>query len=226
MAIFEHTPEGYRRLLAMWHGLAREPAPSLVRFLRDEAARRWGQDDPWVDNQEICEFITGRLGLLAADGEVAHLRRVRRGLTEVDTNRGGRYRGGKVFWFEFKGDSGESVRHDVRGWDWCNLPPALCGLVAAENRRTFHRATNIVGNRRPYFARDPGELKTGDRSGRDSGRIVPGTDIYVQCNLSANNAVSLCRAVLGHFGYTRVHDEADGPLFRTSADDEPESASR
>ena len=59
----------------------------------------------------------------------------------------------------------------------------------------FERVLSLMGRKRPYFTRNPHELR--EPAG------LEGTDIYVEVNLSANKTVSLVADVLSLFGYTR-----------------------
>ena len=70
----------------------------------------------------------------------------------------------------------------------------LCSAVAENDPKDFAVVIDrIQGQRRVYFSREQSALK--------EGRLVKGTDIYVETNLAANNAKALCDALVRLFGY-------------------------
>jgi len=89
----------------------------------------------------------------------------------------------------------------------------LCRLVAEENPQLFHRAKGITGAtrgssaRRLYFSTNSKDLR--------EPRLVEGSELCVETNLSANNTYDLCVTLLSHFGYYWF---ADGRILETSAD--------
>jgi len=50
-----------------------------------------------------------------------------------------------------------------------------------------------VGRKRPYFTRNPNELRNPKR--------INNTDIYIETNLSANSIVKLSKSIISLFGY-------------------------
>jgi len=73
----------------------------------------------------------------------------------------------------------------------------LCAVIARQNPQEFPSVIqNIRGKRRIYFSVHENQLTKACK--------VPGTDIYVETNLSANNTKSLCDALSSYFGYGPV----------------------
>lgn len=98
------------------------------------------------------------------------------------------YTGKKVSSFSFQGS-----RYEVRSWKGLLL--GLCGLLRAARPTDFERILDMRGRRRPYFTRDASELRTAER--------FQNTNVFVETNLSADQIVKICFALLDLFGYSR-----------------------
>ena len=61
------------------------------------------------------------------------------------------------------------------------------------HREQFDNVFNLRGRKRPYFTRNPNELRSPER--------INNTDIYVETNLSANSIVKLFKSIIALFGY-------------------------
>ncbi len=96
------------------------------------------------------------------------------------------YTGKSIASFVFKG-----TRYEVRSWR--DMLMEICNIMVNAHRNSFEQVLNLVGRKRPYFTKSPGELRSPER--------VNGTDIYVEVNLSANSIVKLSRDILALFGY-------------------------
>jgi len=76
-----------------------------------------------------------------------------------------------------------------------------CALLAEKHGARFDRVLELRGKKRPFFTRNPKELR--------APFLLPGTDIYVEVNLSANMIVRLvgrAALLLGHPASSfRVH---------------------
>ena len=82
---------------------------------------------------------------------------------------------------------------EVRSWK--ELLVSLCGVLYQEDRRRFESLLSRRGRIRPEFSRDKSEII--------SPYLVPGSDIYVETNLSANDIVRRCHELMEAFGYSR-----------------------
>jgi len=98
------------------------------------------------------------------------------------------YTGKSIVSFIFKG-----TRYNVRSWK--DMIMEICNTMVNTHRNSFEQVLNLVGRKRPYFTKSPGELRNPER--------VNGTDIYVEVNLSANSIVKLSRDILALFGYKK-----------------------
>ena len=69
----------------------------------------------------------------------------------------------------------------------------ICEIMLAINRDKFEYVLTLAGQKRPYFTKDPKELLTAEQ--------IPGTDVYVEANISEMGVVALSRRILSLFGY-------------------------
>lgn len=98
------------------------------------------------------------------------------------------YTGKSVSSFSFQGS-----RYEVRAWK--GLLMGLCGVLYAAHPTDFERVSEIRGRKRPYFTRNAGELRIPER--------FQNTNIFVETNLSSDQIVKICFAMLDVFGYSR-----------------------
>ena len=69
----------------------------------------------------------------------------------------------------------------------------IVNLIASNHKEEFDKVLNLRGRRRPYFSKNPSELRSPER--------ISNTEIFLETNLSANRVVRLSRKVLELFGY-------------------------
>lgn len=96
------------------------------------------------------------------------------------------YTGKSIVAFTFRG-----TRYPVRSWK--ELLITITNLMLSAHREQFDKVINLVGRQRPYFTRNPNELRNPER--------INNTDIYVETKLSANSIVKLSKSVIALFGY-------------------------
>ena len=65
--------------------------------------------------------------------------------------------------------------------------------MLSAHRGQSDKVLNLKGRKRPYFTRNPNELRSPER--------INNTDIYVETNLSANSIVKLSKSIISIFGY-------------------------
>lgn len=76
---------------------------------------------------------------------------------------------------------------------WKDMLMEICNIMLNTHRNSFEQVEKLVGRKRPYFTKTPGELRSPER--------VNGSDIYVEVNLSAKRIVKLSKDILALFGY-------------------------
>ncbi len=102
----------------------------------------------------------------------------------------GPYNGTKPTGFEFG-------RHRCSADDWCEVLYRVLVIAAEEAGDAFNDFEFIFGgrNKRFYFSRNPYWVKAQRSDNQERVVKIPGTDLYIDINLSANNVVALCDAI-------------------------------
>jgi len=83
-------------------------------------------------------------------------------------------------------------RYDVGSWK--ALLIEICTLISQMHRESFDKVLNLQGRKRPYFTREPNELR--------APCPITGTSIYAEVNLSSNRIVKIIHRLLALFDYT------------------------
>lgn len=96
------------------------------------------------------------------------------------------YTGKSIVAFTFKG-----IRYPVRSWK--EMLVKITNLMLSTHREQFDKVLNLVGRKRPYFTRNPNELRVPEK--------INNTEIYVETNLSATYIVKLSKSIIALFGY-------------------------
>lgn len=182
-----------RTLPLAWRELLGEPDELLVDLLKDRIARLAGHE---ADDATIKEFLqrmaetgmpTSNVGgspVRAIDPparlpiSVKILGALRRSGDVVT--------GKKPSSFVFLG-----TRYQVSTWQEVLLK--LGATIAADRPAAFERVLTLRGRKRVYFTRDPSQLT--------ASKVVPGTDIYAEMNLSASDIMNRCSQILALTGY-------------------------
>jgi hypothetical protein len=126
--------------------------------------------------------------------EKSLMRKIRDDVVMVFTNDDGPYKNTKPTQVQFG-------QHTVLARDWTTALQKICDKVAEENLDDIHDLLNKIGwTRRPYFTR-------GADNDYKRPYQVGNTDIYVECNLSANNTKDLIDGISWLFGYGKVKVE-------------------
>ena len=90
--------------------------------------------------------------------------------------------------FEFNG-----TRYEAKSW--VELYKSFLQLIANTHPNQVHRLTELAGKKRPYFATDSSMLHTA--------RQIPGSDLFFEANLSANDITKLIQRVLQTMNYEK-----------------------
>lgn len=96
------------------------------------------------------------------------------------------YTGKQISFFHFKGR-----KYEVHSWK--NLLTELCVIMNTNHRTDFGKVLELKGRKNPHFTRDKSMLIQPG--------AIPGTDIFVETCLNANQTVRFCRRVMDLFGY-------------------------
>jgi len=76
---------------------------------------------------------------------------------------------------------------------WKDMLLKISSIMAGLHRDRFNDILTISGRVRPFFTRNPAELR--------SACLIEGTDIYAETNLSAGSILKLSKNVIEKFGY-------------------------
>ena len=76
---------------------------------------------------------------------------------------------------------------------WKDMLLQLCSAIAELNKDKFDEVLTITGRHRPFFSKNPGDLRTPNH--------IEGTDVYAEANLSADSITRLSKSVMSKFGY-------------------------
>ena len=166
-----------------WKKMIIEPDELLVELLADTTEKLCGYKP---DNEMVEQF-------LAEVSQKAVIQPGRKVPTTVQLSSGQisrpsseNYTGKSIEAFTFKG-----VRYSVRSWK--EMLIKITNLMLSAHREQFDRVLNLKGRKRPYFTRNPNELRSPER--------IDSTEIYVETNLSANSIVKLSKSIIMLFGY-------------------------
>lgn len=81
--------------------------------------------------------------------------------------------------------------YPVRSWK--EMLVTTCNIIAHNHGKQFDNVLNLVGRKRPYFSKNPNELRRPEE--------IDNTGIYVETNRSADNIVDFTLQILALFGY-------------------------
>ncbi len=103
------------------------------------------------------------------------------------------------FWF-----NGSTYEVD----SWRQLLLQLSNVIYSIHKDEFDKVLTIKGKKRPYYTRNKDELV--------SPLSIPGADVFVEGNVSANRSAQFCSQLIAVFGYSdddlklEVHDTDEG----------------
>jgi len=166
-----------------WEKIITEPDELLVELLADTTEKLCGYKP---DNEMVEQFL-----IRISQGATIQPKReipppVQLPSGQISPTPLESYTGKSIIAFTFKG-----TRHPVRSWK--EMLIKITNLMLSAHREQFDRVLNLVGRKRPYFTRNPNELRNPER--------INNTDIYVETNLSANSIVKLSKSIISLFGY-------------------------
>ena len=167
-----------------WDKLVKEPDESIIELLAETTEKLCGHKP---DSGTVEDFLHSYVEKIDKIGYEPTRPTVRPSpKISVGYQRGESYTGKSIVSFTFKG-----TEYEVRSWR--EMLMEICNIMVNTHRNSFEQVLNLVGRKRPYFTKSPGELRIPEQ--------VTGTDIYVEVNLSANSIVKLSRDILALFGY-------------------------
>jgi len=174
--IKETLPEAWKKIIT-------EPDERLVELLADTTEKLCGHKP---DNETVGQFL-----IKIAQAPITQIKEEISTPVHLPSGQISRpplesYTGKSIVVFTFKG-----TRYPVRSWK--DMLIKITNLMLSVHREQFDKVLNLVGRKRPYFTRNPNELRSPER--------VNNTGIYVETNLSANSIVRLSKSIIELFGY-------------------------
>ena len=162
-----------------WNKIIKEPDDSLVELIAETTEKLCGYRP---DHTTVEEFLISHV-----QTEMPKLPKPRKTEWVKEKDLPQSYTGASIAAFKFKGE-----RYEVKSWRAMLLK--VCEIMLSSHRENFDKVLNLAGRKRPYFTKNPNELRSPER--------ISGTDIFVETNLSANSIVRLSKSILQLFGYS------------------------
>lgn len=97
------------------------------------------------------------------------------------------YAGKYISSFIFRGE-----RYEVKYW--IDVLTKICSLMYSIHFSSFNKVLQLQGRKRPYFTRNPDELRVPQQVGN--------SDMYMETNLSSNQIIKIVISVITLFGYS------------------------
>ena len=164
-----------------WDKLINEPDENLIELIAETTEKLCGYKP---DHSTVENFLASYVRKM----EKKVVEPLRQGVPREKPKEGESYTGRSIVSFTFKG-----ARYEVRSWR--DMLIQMCNIMFTAHRDRFEQVLNLVGRKRPYFTKNPYELRSPEK--------ITGTDIYVEVNLSANSIVKICRDLISLFGYSK-----------------------
>ena len=163
-----------------WEKIITEPDERLVELLADTTEKLCGYKP---DSEIVEQFLLAEVPITQTEEKEisTHMQ-----LPSRRISRSPSYIGKSIVAFTFKG-----TRYPVRSWK--EMLIKITDLMLHAHGEQFYKVLNLVGRKRPYFTRNPNELREPER--------INNTEIYVETNLNANSIVKLSKHIIELFGY-------------------------
>lgn len=164
-----------------WNKLISEPDDLLIELIADATEKLCGYKP---DNSVVEHFISSNI----AGGQVStEVRIAKEPIRKTTITKLGSYIGKSVTAFIFK-----NTRYEVRYW--IEVLSQICKLTYNLHRSSFESVLQLRGSKRPYFTRNPNELRVPQQ--------IEDSDIFMETNLSSVQIVRISVNVILLFGYS------------------------
>lgn len=164
-----------------WDKLISEPDDLLIELIADATEKLCGYKP---DNSVVEHFISSNI----AGGQVStEVRIAKEPIRKTTITKLGSYIGKSVTAFIFK-----NTRYEVRYW--IEILSQICKLTYNLHRSSFESVLQLRGSKRPYFTRNPNELRVPQQ--------IEDSDIFMETNLSSVQIVRISVNVILLFGYS------------------------
>lgn len=166
-----------------WNKITKDPDEALLELIAETTEKLCGHkpDHPTVETFIVSNIQKIVSPTIQQPPVITSIRGTEIEAEETYTNK-------SISSFTFK-----VRKYEVSSWK--DMLVKICNIMLTTHRGRFEQVFNLKGRKRPYFTRNPNELRSPEK--------ILGTDIYVEVNLSANNIVRFSRDILSLFGYTK-----------------------
>jgi len=165
-----------------WNKLISEPDELLVELIADATEKVCGYKP---NNNVVENFISSNIARKEVYTEPPRIKETIKKPAVVGVES---YIGKSVTAFMFR-----NTRYEVKYW--IEVLTQICKLTYNLHHSSFERVLQLRGSKRPYFSRNPNELRVPQKIGN--------SDIYMETNLSSNYIVKISQNVISLFGYTK-----------------------
>ena len=170
-----------------WNQLVSEPEDLIVDLLVDKTKELCGEE---TDKSTVERFLSAHLQNIKITSLLAPVEPVP--TPELPPLDRGKDTKPKVLIFtKPKAFTFNGSRYEIESWR--GMLVRLCEIVHTAHRDRFEQVLNLRGRNRPYFSRNPNDLR--------EYRAINKTGIYVEVNQSATSARKLARELIFLFGY-------------------------
>ena len=170
-----------------WEKIITEPDEQLVELLADTTEKLCGYRP---DSEAVERFLQNELKIISSRETHTPNIRILSSQKKQDYQKLYKptgYVGKSITAFALDG-----VRYPVKSWK--DMLIKVCNLMHLKYPNDFDKVLTLVGRKRPYFSKNPNELRSPER--------IDDTQIYAETNLSANAIVGITKKVLALFGYS------------------------
>jgi predicted type IV restriction endonuclease len=168
-----------------WNKLVTEPDEDLVELIAEMTERLSGYkpDHPTVAAFLGAQSFAAEIVPFSSIFEIPP-RPVKAIKTEIDRED---YSNTSIASFVFEG-----TKYEIRYWK--DVLTGVTEIMLKKHRDQFSKVLTLVGRKRPYFTRNPNELRVAER--------IDDTDIFVEINVSANRIALLSKRIIELFGHS------------------------
>lgn len=166
-----------------WKKIITEPDDLLVELLADTTEKLCGYKP---NNETVEKFLINVIREKAIQNKKEISTLVQPSPDNIHRSHSEVYTGKSIISFTFKG-----TRYPVRSWK--EMLIKITNLMLSAHREQFDKVLNLKGRKKPYFTRNPNELRIPEK--------INNTEIYIEIHLSAKSIVNLSKSIIALFGY-------------------------
>ena len=172
----------HRHLPEAWHKIMSEPEKWLVDVFARATEELCGYNP---DRETVEKFIKSKIDAWGGIWEIPKVKQSRES-TQVQGHDADAYHTKDISSFRF-----EKKEHKVNSWQ--EMLVKLCELIYAKHKEDFEMVLTLTSQDKEYFSEIQYKFLNCEQ--------IPGTDMYVNADLSPEDIVRICHEMLQLFGY-------------------------